>query len=293
MDNFQPDIIRQVVEQITRIPALPVLVHRLLALLNDPESKSADIAKAIERDPALTANILKYANSAYFGFADPVNSINEAIVRVGINKIYQVASTSLIRDNIKGQAPGYGQTSEDLWKHATAVSIMTDRLCKRLQIKDNGSIYTAALIHDFGKIALESFVRDNFDHIQQLVGDENLSFGEAEARILGIDHAEGGSRFASNWNFRKEIVDIICWHHNPNGAEEISPGIDLVHIADAVCLMQGFGLGSDGLAYHYNADSVKRLGVTDTHLEVALTELIGEMEKLDELTTKDSIPTTA
>nr|MBN2278121.1 HDOD domain-containing protein [candidate division Zixibacteria bacterium] len=276
-------VIDQVVAKISLFPALPTMVHKLLGIINDPESKSTDIVNIIQHDPALSANVLKTANSAYLGFANPVNSIGDASFRIGTKKIYQIAISSLMHSSVNKPARGYEMKAEDIWKHSTAVSITADNLCHLLDIHDNGSIFTAALIHDIGKIALEKYVDENSDQIMNFVERENLSFGQAENKSLGIDHAEVGAQIAAKWNFPEEIVDIIRWHHDPNSAPVISVGIDIVHLADAICLMQGIGVGKDGLHYYYNIDSIERLKLNDDIVEIALSRLTEELENIEEL----------
>jgi putative nucleotidyltransferase with HDIG domain len=213
------------------------MAQRLLALANDPEADLSEIGKIIQHDPALTANVLKAANSAFLGFGKPVDSITEASFRIGTKWIFQIAVSSLVYANVKVPASGYDLSAEDLWRHSIAVSLMAENLCGLLKINNAGAIFTGALVHDIGKIALGEFVSDEYEKIQELVESNKLSFEEAELEILGVDHAEVGAMVAENWRFPEPIVNIIRWHHHPESAEEITQGIDIVHIADALCLI--------------------------------------------------------
>ncbi len=273
----------EILSKISSFPTLPVMAQKLLALLEDPDSGTAEIGKVLQYDPALTANVLKAANSAFLGFSEPVNSLSEASYRIGTKWIMQIALSSLIYSNLHSPAKGYEMTASDLWKHSIAVALMSENLCKLLGIKDGGMIYTAALIHDIGKLVLENAVDENFDNIKDTISSENASFEEAEQEVVGLNHAEAGALIAESWSFPKSIIEIIRCHHNPQEAEEITTALDVVHIADAVCLMQGIGLGRDGLQYRCNEGSLKRLDVTSNIIEKATSQLIDRLESIEHM----------
>ncbi len=273
----------QILAGISSFPTLSVTVNRLLAVLNDPESASHEVAKIIQYDPALTANVLKAANSSYLGFRRPVTSLSEAIFRLGTKWIFQIAVSSLIYSNVRKPAAGYNLTGEELWRHSISVAIMTESLSSLLGMREAGMLYTAGLVHDIGKIAIGQFVSGNFDKIQNLVDERHLTFEEAELEILGIDHSEIGALIAENWNFPQVIVECIRWHHNPDCAPQVSQPLDLVHVSDSLCLLEGFGLGKDDLQYKLNENSINRLKITVTNIELAISQTVltvAEMENM-------------
>lgn len=273
----------KVILKISSFPTIPAMAQKLLAVINDPNSDASEVGRVIQYDPALTANVLKAANSAFLGFGRPVSSIAEAGFRIGTKWLTQIALSSLIYANIKAPARGYELSSEDLWRHSIAVAIMSENLCKLLNIKDAGIIFTGGLVHDIGKIVMEESVSDCFEEIQQMVDKENISFEEAEERVLGVDHAEAGALIAENWRFPPAIVEVIKWHHNPEGAKETSPAIDIVHVADAICLMEGFGLGRDGLQYRCSEESLTRLKLSSKIIETAVSQLVVSLENMENM----------
>ncbi|GAG33478.1 unnamed protein product, partial [marine sediment metagenome] len=162
-----------------------------------------------------------------------------------------------------------------------AVALMSDILCQHLNIKAAAVVFTAGLLHDMGKIILGEFVSDSFEDIQAMVKKEKIPFEEAEKRVIGMDHAEVGGMTAQIWNFPPAIVESIRWHHQPERAETQSETIDIVHVADATCLIQGFGIGSDDIHYKLNNDSVDRLNISSKILEQAASELVTALEDID------------
>ena len=178
-------------------------------------------------------------------------------------------------------AEGYDLSAEDLWKHSMATALTSSNLCQALKIKDQGQIFTAAILHDIGKIVLGEFILDSFEDIIALANEKNIPFEEAEGKISGIDHAEIGGLIAEYWDFPQEIVDCIKFHHDPDGAEDTTTAIAIVHISDALCLMTGFGIGRDGLQYRPNAGSIKRLGISSSILELVTSQTLASLDEIE------------
>lgn len=280
-----------IVSRISSFPTLPVMTHRLLKALNDPENASAEIARIIQIDPALTANVLKAANSSYLGFRRPANSLSEATFRLGTKWIFQIAVSSLIYSNLNRPAAGYDMSGEELWRHSLATALMAESLSTLLKIRDSGLIYTAALLHDMGKIVMGEFVADCFKDIQRIISEKNISFELAEEEILGVSHTEIGAMLAESWHFPTLIIDCIRWHHNPDLYSQNEPAIDVVHIADATCLMEGIGLGRDDLQYRLSDKAVTRLNLSSNLLELAISQTLLSLEDIENMF-RETLPAT-
>jgi putative nucleotidyltransferase with HDIG domain len=266
------------ISKVSSFPTPPAVAQKLLTLIANPDANISEIEKVIQYDPALTANVLKAANSGYLGFTEPVNSVAEASVRIGMKWLYQIAVSSLIYTSIRVPADGYELSSDDLCGHSIAVAMLSENLSKSLNLKEWGVVFTGGLIHDIGKIALQGAVGDNAGKLETCVEQENVTFEQAERDLLGIDHAEAGALIAEHWNFPPLIIDIIRWHHDPERGKTASMAIDVVHIADALCLMQGLGIGRDGLQYRCNDDSLARLNLSNEMVETAISQVLISIE---------------
>jgi len=270
-----------VISRISSLKTLPSVANKLVGLINNPDSDPAEILKAIQLDPALTANVIKAANSAFLGFSSPVNSIAEAGFRIGTKWIYQIALSSLVYSNLKTPASGYDMSANDLWRHSISVAVMAENMCELLGIEDSGAIYTGALLHDIGKIVIHDSVSEYITEIEELIDKSNISFEEAEESIMGMDHCQAGSLLAEEWHFPQSIVEIIRWHHQPDNAEKIENGIDLVHAADVICMLEGFGLGRDGLKYKASEGALARLELTSNMVEKATSQTLESIDSLE------------
>jgi len=181
----------------------------------------------------------------------------------------------------KQAVKGYDLPPGDMLKHSLAVAVGAEKLGRLLKVPGCDHLFTAGILHDIGKIALGTFVELDAAPILELATREGLPFVEAEQRILGIDHAELGAFLADRWNLPDEVVEIVRWHHEPEKFSGRNPAGDLVHVADALCILGGIGIGTDGLRYRPSEEVCDRLGLTETATEQALSMILLGLEDLE------------
>jgi putative nucleotidyltransferase with HDIG domain len=262
---------KAILSQIHSVPSMPSVVMELRKYLNDPEVSFDKLAQIIEHDPGLTANVLQLANSAYFGWTRTIKTVQQAITRLGTNRIFQMVLCMSVAPLVRKPIKGYDTDREGLWQHSIATAICAEQLVEELGLKDLDEAFTAGLLHDMGKIVLGTFVEIDDEPIKELMALDGLGFNEAEMMVLGIDHAEVAAELLRTWNLPEEVVAGARWHHQPEKADEKYRRIvDVVHVADFLCLNFGFGVGADGMQYRLNEEASARLG-----LKIGAAEEIG------------------
>jgi putative nucleotidyltransferase with HDIG domain len=265
------DQLKEIMMKIELLPSVSNVTAKLLNLLDDPNACPDKLEEILRYDPSLTANILKLSNSAYFGFRSKIGSIKHALAAIGLRRLKKMIITSCMQPVLNKPVPGYGLNPGELWRHSIAVSVISETLAKELDIVASDEIFTAALIHDMGKLVLGEFVKVDMDKIQTLSSDD-VSFEAAERLVFGIDHAEIGAMVLKNWFFPEKIVDAVRWHHEPEALSEESVVVDIVHVADLISLMIGIGVGDDGLHYGSSQTVISRLGLSNAHLETVASQ---------------------
>ncbi|MCP4367537.1 MAG: HDOD domain-containing protein [Deltaproteobacteria bacterium] len=255
-----------IIAKVKAFPSLPGATTKLLSLLDDSNAAVAEIEEILRMDPGLTANVLKLSNSAYFGFPSEIGSVRKAIVLLGAKRLIQLVMTSCVNSVMNQSVPGYDLPPGEMWRHSIAVSVAAEGLIQELNAHESDEIFTASLLHDAGKLILGEFVKDDIKKIEKIVS-KDVSFEVAEQIALGTDHAEVGAKILENWGLPREIVSAVRWHHNPEAADETSTLIDIVHVANVLCLMIGIGAGREGLQYRLSPEVTKRLGIKSAHLE--------------------------
>ncbi|MEW6291107.1 MAG: HDOD domain-containing protein [Thermodesulfobacteriota bacterium] len=268
---------------IRHVPPFPKVAERVMTLLRDPDVSAHQLAEVIQYDQAITANVLKICNAAYFGLPRKVNSLDEGLVVIGHDILKDIIIASSSARFYQGKVgAGYGLEPGDMWRHSVATGIMAKLLVRHIKDVDHGSAFTAALLHDIGKRFLSGFVADDFEKIVEKVGRENCSFVEAEQEFLGIDHAALGGMILAKWEFDQQLIDAVREHHNAAALEK-APLTALVALSNSLVISLGIGVGDDGLAAELRGDGLKRFGITMDMLQICMADLLAELDRAQEL----------
>lgn len=277
MTCLRDDILAQVAD----VPPLPTTVLKLINVLNDPESTVTDIVETIKYDPALTTQMLRLCNSAYFGLSREVDSLNDAIRFLGTLKVLQLVMAVHSNAMLSKAQHGYGLEPGVLWRHSVAVALGASAFAQQTEIGSINLAFTAGLLHDIGKIVLNQFVAESFLDIVQHVTDNHVSFCEAEKHILGFSHEEIGIRLAQKWQLPDTLVQCIGYHHRPGELDPPRPMVDTVYLSNCVCLLLGMGLGADGLTYRADEKITERYGLHESDLEMIGAQIATELKRVE------------
>jgi len=272
----------KIVSKMKSFPGMSGNMARLLNLLDDPDSSASQIEEVLRYEPGITANLLKMTNSAYFGLPTKVGSIKKAIVMLGWKRLSKLVMASCVNAMMDDSIPGYDLPPGELWRHSIAVSVAAEGLIRELKIGAGDEIFTAALLHDLGKLVLGGFVREDLDAIRSAAA-RGMPFQLAEREVLGTDHAEIGGQMLESWSFPENLVNAVRWHHEPDSAEETSNTIDIVHVANVLCLMIGIGVGVEGLQYEPSPAATKRLGLRPGQLELVASQTLEWANELSDM----------
>jgi putative nucleotidyltransferase with HDIG domain len=271
-----------VLERVRQLPTLPVAVARLAALLEDPRSSAGDFERVIRPDPALTANLLRLANSAYFGLPRRVESVRDAITLLGLRRVFEVTTTAATSRVIPPRLPGYEIDSQAFWQHCLAVAVLAERLGVELKQRPGQLLFTMGLLHDVGKLVVGTFLAAHSPEVLACVRAEGEALVEAERAVLGFDHAEMGAAVADAWSLPPAVAAAARWHHAPDAAPAHEPRLplDLIHAADN--LSHVLGLGADVGELHRTVDraATERLGLTARRLEHVAGECFQQIREL-------------
>ncbi|MBL0714172.1 MAG: HDOD domain-containing protein [Desulfosarcina sp.] len=273
------DNLTKIMEKVDVFPSIPGSAIRLLELVDQVDAPIQEIEEVLRMDPGLTANVLKLTNSSYFGLPTKIGSVKRALMLLGLKKVKQLIMASCVGAVMDRDIPGYNLSAGELWRHSIAVSVAAEGLVCELGLKSDDDIFTAALLHDVGKLVLGQFIDDDYAALEAAAGN-TVSFELAEKEVLGTDHAEVGARILKQWSFPEALVHVVRWHHNPEMAEAIHQTTDIVHVANMLCLMMGIGVGREGLQYQPSPVVTRRLGIKPFHLEKLASQTIQSMNDL-------------
>ena len=267
--------IESIINNINQLPSIPEVASHVLNMVNNPDIDFKQVAAEISKDQALTTNLLKLCNSAYFSKGKEISSLDRAIVTLGIKEVKDAVLVIATRTVLDKVVMGYDLTKGMLWQHGVAVAMMAKKIAMLTGEKARADIaFTGGLIHDVGKTVLALFVQNVFKDIMNAVENQSLSFHSAEKATMGSEHQAIGEKVVEKWKCPEILKDIVRFHHQPFESSETNRKmVSIVHIANSVCLMAGIGIGSDGLFHELSTEAIALTGLADVQLESLYSEI--------------------
>lgn len=256
-------------KQIGQLPSLSAIVTRLLTLLQRDDITMAALMSEIGNDQALTARILRIANSPFYGLSTHIGSLSHAGTLLGLHTLRGIITAAGIIGHFPSQQDKHFDR-QSFWLHAIGTGIAAQVLARRSGL-DPEQAFTAGLLHDLGKLVLAAYFQDDFARVLTWRGEHGCLIREAEQSVLGFDHTEIGARIAQHWKLPKLLVNAIHFHHTLPG--KASPLAELIHVADILCRGMDIGNGGDDLIPALHPDALPRLGLELSDLRAALPEI--------------------
>ncbi|GIX50079.1 MAG: hypothetical protein KatS3mg132_273 [Limisphaera sp.] len=249
-ETVRPLSLNQIQAQLSRCPSLPSLssINKALQeLLGAEQRYSAQISEIIRRDPSLTSRLLRLVNSVYYGLAQPVNSIEEAVFYLGIRQIRQLALVTPIIEDFQRLTRQCRFPWREFWQHCIGVALLTREVLGTVQTPMDESDYVAGLVHDVGKIVMAWSFPEHFAeiHRQAVAGERDLT--DIEREVLGVDHAELGALYLERQRLPDLMVQAARYHHQPDKAERYTALVASVQVADLLLRAEGIGCSGNYL----------------------------------------------
>lgn len=272
-----------IIKRVEDIPPLPDIVVKLLHASRDPNVSTREMVELIKHDPALTLKVLRLCNSSYYGLPRKINSIQEALVYIGTDTLVNFVLAGCLSSFYQQAQNGYGLEKGELWRHSVGCAIASQRIAMRSNDEASGQAFTAGLIHDIGKVILNTYVGEEIEPIMELVSREQIPFCEAEKRVLGFSHTEAGAQLARFWNLPDPLTEAIAYHQDPGLARLYPRLVSEVHLGNILCLSFGIGIGTDGLAYTFHPKALEVTGIEVADLFKLSLDIHDDYKKAEEL----------
>ena len=222
------------------IPPMASAAQKAFQLATNPKADARDFVEVIESDEGLSARVLKIANSVYFDRGKKSSTIQESVVVIGIKELRSLLNATTLSEIFPSKHP----TRAQLWANNLGTAIIAKALAQRLLPSKSDLAFLAGLMHDVGKLLLIQRVADDYQQVYKKVETEGCDFCSAEETLFPFNHTQVGELIGEQWNFSRELIDVIAQHHQP---WQSLPGplpaslIGIVKAADAVCHAAGIG----------------------------------------------------
>jgi putative nucleotidyltransferase with HDIG domain len=223
------------------------------------------MSRLVSSDQVLSARVLRLVNSPSYGFYR-VSTISNAMILLGVDVVKCLALSSSIFEIMEKNVLG-------LWEHSLGAGVAANIIARRLQLTECEEISTAALLHDIGKVIIKLKFPEEHDQLLLLVDEQDLTYREAELKLLGIDHAEVGGWLAKSWYLPDKLLEPIAMHHDVARSEQHRVKSAVVHLSDILVKASNFGFSGDVFVPQIQPSAWKCLGMTHQLLEEIIDEL--------------------
>jgi len=275
---------QELVAKVKNLPPVPHAALKLVSLLDLPAVSNTEVVQALRCDNVLTAKLLRACNSPYFGLAEPVGSVDQAVFILGHQQILHIVLTIAFGSAMVVALPGYAVEASELWRHSLVTATASEMIAKEftdLNI-EMPVAFTVGLLHDIGKLVLgQTLTADLQVKIRRLIEHEHIARAEAEKIVLGTDHSEVGALLLQSWHLPDELVEAVANHHQPILTPK--PRLSVVtHLADCVAHLAGSAPGWDGYAVRINNELVTSLAITPEQIEQMVANVRESSDRVDQ-----------
>lgn len=235
--------LKRAVQVVGELPSIPSTVSQVMVAVADQSTSADDLRAILEHDPALSARVLRVANSSLYGFRREVETLRHAITLLGFRTVEALVMAASLRDVFAH----FGLSEKLLWQHATMAGVVAGRLASYGPIDlERDVAFTAGLLHDIGKVALSNVYRQQYGQVMLKTYNEGIPFTVAEREVFGFDHAVLGAHVADKWRLPPVLVSAIRNHHShpddyPSGSPEEFRLIALTSVVTRTCTKLGLG----------------------------------------------------
>ena len=261
--------------RVDNLPTLSIVSNNIIQITQNPKSSALEVGRAISQDQALVSRILRMANSTFYGFPSKITTIAHAVVILGFANIRNLVLTASVLDMFASKGENGYFDREEFWKHSLACGVTSKLIAKRLGVKNLEEAFLWGLLHDLGKLVLDTHFSEEFAEVVRLVRKKEILIKDAEQEVLGLDHTEVGGIVADKWNLPSALIKAIRFHHDPTRAHESMRVAATVHLADVFCRALDMGNGGDGKIPCINEEPWKLLNFN----KLTIKKVFFEMER--------------
>ena len=282
MSASVPTTIRDRVQQVETMPAIPAVFLPLMKLLSNAaeDVKVDEVVRLVSYDSNIAGQCLRVAASSLFGLAKPPESIKAAVLTLGLRRVETMLLTCCL-----GQAfptTKWGLDPVVFWRHSLGCAMVCRKFSEMLATADAEKGYMAGLLHDLGLMVNCLVFSREFAAAMERACQHEIPLSEAEQAIMGFTHCASGQALAEKWKLADDVVEVIAHHHAIEQSQKAQPLVALVHLSDLLCRMRGLGYG------YYERHMVDLMAdpawaiLLQEHRELAGMDLVRFTSELDE-----------
>lgn len=243
---MRPEMSKMLQRRVSELGSLPVMpsILQSLGTCLSASPDDLDIARIVELisyDKSLAAQCLRVANSAIFSRQSGVESVRQAVIALGIQRIRDIVYSCSLPQLFAGAQRGMAQST--FWRHALGTALVSQHLAELLMVGDVEKLYLAGLLHDIGILVNSLLYPEEFQRVLEQAQSSETPLCEVEQQVLGFTHCDSGRVLADIWKLPPDVAATIEFHHHPGGDRAGGEIPCVVYLADLLCRLRGLGYG--------------------------------------------------
>ena len=281
MESVELQTLELKIARSENLSVLPQVVSTVLKMADDPNASPRMIEQIVQRDPAITAKILKVANSSYYGVAQ-VPSIGRAISVLGLNTMRSLVIAVAYQQAIGGKEQSPRFRKLEFWRHSLAVATGSRILAKLTMPLRAEELHAAGMLHDVGVLAMDKFAPDVLDRGIEAAKKDNLPLHVAIESIAGFDPSQVGALLADKWGLSPLILNAIKYLYDPMAAGEHSRTCSIVAAANSLAYRSGYQNNSQYPDRGFDDLVLGEAGVPEEQYEAISSVVVTEIAKAEQ-----------
>jgi len=224
--------------QTAQIPPVPHVLQRVLSLVENPRTSSADLEKIVSTEPALSTRLLKWVNSAYYALPRKVSSISHAIILLGYSTVKSIASGMILLDAFDDMPKVQKDYVSQIWKHTLKASSIMKVLAAKEKQDVQDDLFLSAMISDVGYLVMSQYFQADYN---KLIERNYFPSIEEEMEAFGINHAEVGSELLALWQFPEIVLKLVKIHHDTELPDDMKKLVHYLQVVDFLAYQTDLG----------------------------------------------------
>lgn len=223
-------LMKKILKNSRALPPMPEIIAKANEVLSNDNAGFKEVGDVLETDQAMATRVLKLANSAYYGLAVPVSSVQQASALLGFQTLMELITVVSTSKMMGKKLEGYAIEAKAVWKHSLAVAMGAKAIAEKKYPELVNDAFNAGLIHDSGMLILDDYVAGEKDAFKGML-ENGKPFQHAEDNLFGFDHGLIASEFFKKWKLPPSQTHAIRFHHDPSqsGGDTLSY---ILHAAD-------------------------------------------------------------
>jgi HD-like signal output (HDOD) protein len=259
----------------------PVL-EEIETALQSQQCSLASLGEAIQRDPDLTARLLRLANSAFYGFSTRLSTVSEAVSLIGVQQVQELIVASSILERFTG-VPEDFVNKDSFWRHSLACGIGARLLALEKHLPKPDKFFVAGLLHDVGRLVLLLQAPKSARQIYEIYSGGRMLLREAETRALGFDHQQIGGLLLQHWKYPPLLVEAVSYHHYPMLSAVAKLEASVVHLADHLVGAMGIGTSGERFVSALDERAWTLIGLAPDRLSYVMNGIDEQIEAVEDV----------